>query len=105
MRVYRFEEPVADSLGPRRPERRERRRRRWPLVVLVALIVLAGLGGAAWWLGRDTGAQIPEGTSIAGVDVGGLTAAAAKEKVRAHGREMIDRGGLVLLASGPSGSG
>ena len=96
--MYRFEEPRAASLGPGRPRRR---RRRWPLaVVAVVLVLVAVLGGAAWWLGRDTGAQIPAGTTIDGVDVSGLTVAQAKERVRAHGIAMVERGGLVLLAGG-----
>ncbi len=100
MRVYRFEEPVAESLGPRRPRRSSRRRRVVGGLLVALALILGALAGAAWWLGRDTGAQIPLGTRIDGVDVGGMTAADAKEKVRAHGRELIDRGGLVLVAGG-----
>ena len=86
MRVYRFEEPVSDSLGARQPRRR---RRRWLRAISVVLVLLAALGGVAWWLGRDTGARIPAGTSIAGVDVGGLTGSEARDKVRAHGQAVV----------------
>ena len=98
MRVYRFEEPIADSLGPARPPR-QRKRRRYPWVVLLVLIALAGVVvGGALYLGRDTGATIPIGTEIDGVDVGDMTAAQAKAKVRAHGAELVARG--VELVSG-----
>ena len=93
MRVYRFEEPIADSLGPRRP----RRRRRGLWVGLGAVLVLALAAGGVAWLGRDTGDAIPLGTSIDGVDVGGLTAEQATSRVAAHAHRQL-AGGLVLLA-------
>ncbi|MGI9187242.1 MAG: VanW family protein [Gaiellales bacterium] len=98
MRVYRFEEPVEASLAPKRPTA-PKRRRRYPFVVALVVLVLVGVVvGGALYLGRDTGGTIPIGTSIDGVDVGDLTAAEAKVKVRAHGAELIDRG--VELVSG-----
>ena len=98
MRVYRFEEPLGDSLGPPRPVRR--RRRRYPVVLaLLGLALIGVLVGGTLYLGRDTGAQIPAGTRIDGVDVGELTVPEAKAKVRAHGRQLVDRG-LVFVADG-----
>ena len=99
MRVYRFEDPVADSLGPQRPARRQRRRRYPVVIALVVLLVVGVLVGGALYLGRDTGATIPIGTKIDGVDVGDLTAAEAKIKVRAHGKQLVDRG-IELVAGG-----
>lgn len=96
MRVYRFEEPVAASLGPRRPPRR--RRRGAVLALCGVLVIAAGVAGVAW-LGRGLGGAIPPGTRIAGVEVGGMTPAQAKAAVRAYGREQIDRG-LVFTAQG-----
>lgn len=98
MRVYRFEDPVAESLGPRRPTKRRRRRRLPLMIALLALVAVAAVVGGALYLGRDTGATIPVGTRIDGVDVGDLTAAEAKAKVRIHGRQLVDRG--VELVSG-----
>ena len=93
MRVYRFEEPVAASLAPQR-----RRRRRWPGVLAAALLLVAVIaGGALLWLGRSDDGAIPLGTTIDGVEVGGLTHAEAVALVRDHGRQQLARG-LVLVA-------
>ncbi|MGI9117463.1 MAG: VanW family protein [Gaiellales bacterium] len=98
MRVYRFEEPIADSLGPRRPVRR--RRRRGPLLIILGLLAVLGvLAAGALYLGRDTGSAIPAGTQIDGVDVGDMTTAEAKAKVRAHGQQVVARG-VVFVAGG-----
>ena len=98
MRVYRFEEPVADSLGPKRPSA-QRRRKRFPFVpVLIVLVLVGGLVAGALYLGRDTGSTIPIGTQVDGVDVGDMSAAQARAKVRVHGKELVDRG--VELVSG-----
>ncbi len=45
-------------------------RRWWPFVLLGVLVAL-GLGyvGAAWWFGE----QVPRGTTVAGVDIGGMS--------------------------------
>lgn len=96
MRVYRFEEPVAESLGPRTP--RPRRRVPWK-AALGVLIALGVVAGAIAWLGRPTDGRIADGTRIDGVDVGGMTPQEAKEAVRAHGEEVVGRG-LVLVADG-----
>ena len=98
MRVYRFEDPVADSLGAPRPAKRRRRRRLPVVIALVVLLVVGVVVAGALYLGRDTGGTIPIGTRIDGVDVGELTAAEAKVKVRVHGRKLVDRG--VELVSG-----
>jgi|GEM_PF-456588 len=97
MRVHRFEEPAAASLGPRTPKPR-RKLRRWPFVVAggLALIALVLAGGAAY-LGRDTGVNIPEGTRIDGVAVGGMTTAAALTVVRSHGSDLVARGVIMIV--------
>ena len=98
MRVYRFEEPIADSLGPRTPRRKPRRRVPWKAAL--GILVLAGLAvGAVLWLGRPTDGLIREGVRIDGVDVGGMSPAAAKDAVRVHGEEVVARG-LVIVADG-----
>jgi vancomycin resistance protein YoaR len=98
MRVYRFEEPVADSLGPRTSRRKPRRRVPWKAALgILALACLAV--GALLWLGRPTDGLIREGVRIDGVDVGGMSPAQAKDAVRAHGAEVVARG-LVIVADG-----
>jgi len=96
MRVYRFEEPIESNL-----ETKPRGRRGRLLVVVGAIVVLvlAVTTGAALYLGRDTGSNIPAGTQIDGVPVGGLTAKEARAVVRTHGNELIARG-LIFVASG-----
>ncbi|MGA0122834.1 MAG: VanW family protein [Gaiellales bacterium] len=96
MRVYRFEEPVAESLGPRTPK--SRRRPPWKAAFGI-LIALGLVAGAIAWLGRPTDGRIVDGTRIDGVDVGGMTPAEAKSTVRAHGESVVARG-LVLVADG-----
>ena len=98
MRVYRFEEPVADSLGPRTPRRRTRRRVPWKAAL--GILLLVGLAvGAVLWLGRPTDGLIREGVRIDGVDVGGMTPVEAKAAVKAHGESVVDKG-LVVVADG-----
>lgn len=51
-------------------------RRWWPLVVLGLLLVLGLLYvGAAWWFGE----KVPRGTTVAGVDIGGMSRADARD--------------------------
>ena len=96
MRVYRFEEPIESSLD----SKPRRRRGRLLLVVgVIVVVVLALPTGAALYLGRDTGSNIPAGTEIDGVPVGGLTVQEARAVVRTHGNELIARG-LVFVAGG-----
>ncbi|MFT4299630.1 MAG: VanW family protein [Aeromicrobium sp.] len=54
------------------------RRRRWVWAVAGAFVVLGGLYVGGYFL---TGARLPAGTSIAGVDVGGMSPAAAEKKL------------------------
>ncbi len=96
MRVYRFEEPVANSLAPGATTRRAPRRSPWkPIIAVVTLVAV--IAGVIALLGRPTDGTIPTGTAIDGVDVGGMTPAAAKQAVRAHGTRIVDRG-LVFTA-------
>ena len=54
------------------------RPRRWPLVLLGVLLALGvAYLGAAWWLGE----RVPRGTTVAGVDVGGQDADAARSSL------------------------
>ena len=67
--------PVAGTPLDAFPE--QRRRRRWPRVlgaVASVLVVLTGLYVGALWLLSD---RVPTGTVVAGVEIGGLDAAAA----------------------------
>jgi len=94
MRVYRFENPIEESLDPRPKRTRRRFPFRW---VLIALVVLAVPVGVILFLGRDTGSSIPAGTSIDGVAVGDMTIQQARTVIRAHGQEVVARG-LVFVA-------
>ncbi|GAA4421762.1 hypothetical protein GCM10023169_15070 [Georgenia halophila] len=59
-------------------EEKPRRGRRRALIALVVLIVLAAAyGGAAMFLGE----RVPNGTTVAGVPVGGMTHDAARERL------------------------
>jgi vancomycin resistance protein YoaR len=69
------------------------------VIALVVVLLAGAFVGGALYLGRDTGGTIPLGTQIDGVDVGDLTAAEAKVKVRAHGKVLVDRG-IELVAGG-----
>lgn len=62
-----------------------RRRRRVLLVVLGALLLVAVLYLVAWAVAGD---KVPRGASVAGVDVGGLSAEDAEDTLR---RELADR--------------
>ena len=96
MRVYRFEDPIEDSLDPSP----KRARRRFPFWwALVVLVLLATPIAAALYLGRDTGSSISAGTEIDGVPVGGMTVLEARAVVREHGNALIARG-LVFVVGG-----
>ena len=96
MRVYRFEEPIENNLDPKP---RGRRGRTFLVVVAIVAVVLAIPTAAALYLGRDTGSNIPAGTEIDGVPVGGMTVQEARAVVRTHGNELIARG-LIFVAGG-----
>jgi lipoprotein-anchoring transpeptidase ErfK/SrfK len=69
--------------------------RRWPLIVgLVAGVLLLALGGvayAAYRYEQANAGRILFGTTVAGVDVSGMTRAEAIAAVRAVAREDLDR--------------
>ena len=96
MRVYRFENPIEDSLDPRPKRTRRRFPFRWFLIVVVVLAVPVGV---VLYLGRDNGSNIPAGTTIDGVPVGDMTSNQALTVIRAHGNEVVARG-LVFVAGG-----
>ena len=94
MRVYRFDEPIERSLAPRSQQRRQRSV--WkPIIAVVALLAIGA--GAVLYLGRPADGQLPAGTQIAGVAVGGKTPDEAIELVRAHGSKVVGLG-LVFQA-------
>lgn len=102
MRVYRFEEPIEDSLRPREPlgtppavPRGSGGGRRWIAIVAAgvgALVVVAAIG--VWALGRPIEGY-PDGTSVDGVDISEMTRPEALAVVRDHGQAVIDRGVTV----------
>lgn len=68
----------ADGSGPLQwAPAPERRRRRWPLALWIGLPALALIGGATW-AGLTL---IAPGVTVAGVPLGGLTVAAAQERL------------------------
>lgn len=74
--------PVPKQSQRRRPPARRRGPR---VVVALVLLLLAGLPfGALAWAGRDAAGHVPEGTVVGGVDVGGLSARAAVQRLRAR---------------------
>lgn len=96
MRVYRFVDPIENSLDP--SPRKTRRRFSFRLLLIVLLVLIASVG-VVLYLGRDTGSSIPAGTTIDGVAVGEMTIVQARSVVRAHGAELIARG-VVFVARG-----
>ncbi|WP_413451104.1 VanW family protein [Georgenia phoenicis] len=58
-------------------EEPRRRRRGWIVAVVVILVLLGAYAGAAWYLGD----RVPRGATVAGVDIGGLTAPEATERL------------------------
>ena len=60
------------------------RRRAYRSALLVAVVVLGALAGAGAFLARGGDDHVPPGVTIGGVDVGGLTLAAARTRLEAH---------------------
>ncbi len=56
---------------------RPRRRRGWIVAVVVLVLLLGGYAAAAWYYGD----RVPRGATVAGIDIGGLPAAAATERL------------------------
>ncbi len=54
-----------------------RRRRGWIVAVVVLVLLLGGYAAGAWYLGD----RVPRGATVAGVDIGGLTAQDATERL------------------------
>jgi hypothetical protein len=76
-------------------------RRRWPLIAAAALgVLLIALGGvafAAYRYERANADRILPGTTIAGVDVSGMTRAEATTAVRTVARQDLDRQIVVFV--------
>ncbi|MFI5843576.1 VanW family protein [Catenuloplanes sp. NPDC051500] len=81
--------------------------RRWPMLLAGPLVaaVLVGGGGVAW-AGRG---DVPRGTSVLGVDLGGLTAAEAHERLGASHRLtapfLISLAGREIVRTDPAAIG
>lgn len=58
-------------------ERPRRRRRGWIIALVVLVLLLGGYAAGAWYLGD----RVPRGATVAGVDIGGLTAQDATERL------------------------
>jgi len=58
-------------------EEPRRRRRGWIVALVVLLVLAGGYAAAAWYFGD----RVPRGATVAGVDIGGLTAAAAHDRL------------------------
>ncbi|MDR1633610.1 MAG: VanW family protein [Bifidobacteriaceae bacterium] len=75
--------PVSRSGRPIRPGRvagRGRRRARWIVPSVIVLLLAAAYVGASYYLAN----RVPRGASVAGVEIGGLTDAAAVDRLRAE---------------------
>ena len=95
------ESPLAGFEPERRRDRpnRRRRRRRW-IVGIVLLLLLAGAYlAAAWYLGE----RVPRGTSVAGVDIGGLPAEDAVVRLEADLAEAVSAEVPVTLGEARTG--
>ncbi len=67
------ESPLVDFADE--PTRRSRRG--WIIAVVVLVLLLGGYAAAAWYLGD----RVPRGATVAGVDIGGLTAQEATDRL------------------------
>jgi vancomycin resistance protein YoaR/ferredoxin len=90
MRVYRFEQPIAESLTPK-GDRKSPSRRVWFALLAAFLVLLVAFAGGLWALGRPLSGY-PVGTTVDGVDIGKKTRAQAAVAVEAHGQRVIDEG-------------
>ncbi len=85
----RWEEPSWEDRAPGP--------RRWPYVLLGGLALLGVLyAGAAWWFGE----RVPRGTTVAGVAVGGQSAAAAEATLT---RELAARAEQPIILTSSAG--
>jgi lipoprotein-anchoring transpeptidase ErfK/SrfK len=77
------------------------KRKRWPLITAavfgVLVLALGGVAYAAYRYERDNADRILPGTTIAGVDVSGMTRAEAKAAVRETAGEDLDRQIVVFV--------
>lgn len=67
------ESPLVDFAD----EEPRRRRRGWIIAAVVLLLLAGGYAAGAWYLGD----RVPRGATVAGVDIGGLTAAEATDRL------------------------
>ena len=74
---------------------------RWRFALGVSALLVAGGTAIAVAVAADARARIPGGVEIAGVAVGGVSAAAAEERVSARAQELADR---PLVVVGPDGA-
>ena len=77
------------------------KRKRWPLITAavfgVLLLALGGVAYAAYRYERENADRILPGTTIAGVDVSGMTRGEAKAAVRDRAAEDLDREIVVFV--------
>lgn len=94
-------EAVTPDGGPPPPPRRKRRRPS-PWVVVAILTVFVTLIGVTTWLGRGFGERVPPGVSVADVDIGGLTTAAARKKIARFAARAVTPGVTLVGQDPPS---
>jgi vancomycin resistance protein YoaR len=64
--------------------------RRWPRRVLIGAVALVVLGGAYVGASYATADRVPRGTTVAGVDIGGMTEAEAVERLEQELASTLD---------------
>jgi vancomycin resistance protein YoaR len=80
---------------------RRRRRRRWVVVLAVAVAALAVAGAALGGLALVERGKLPAGTTVDGVDVGGLDRQAAIARIREHAAVLVERPITITGAGQP----
>ncbi len=95
--------PPGESWEPLADFEEDRPKRRWPKVLLIVGSVVVVLGGAYVGAAYALADRVPRGTTVAGVEIGGLSASSAEEKLT-EGLSGVSTAAVPVSAQDVSGS-